>query len=128
MKSTSIFLLASATVLFFACNSSKKMQSTTATAPKVSNGVPTPYQAQVDAIQTKYKDVTLQTLTSGHAIYVGACTNCHRAKNINKFTEENWTKIMNRMTPKAKLTEAEKDQVTKYVMAVKATSPAPVTK
>ncbi len=95
-----------------------------AAAPaKSKNGVFAPGNEELAAIQIKYSDVTMKTLTEGHALYVGVCTNCHGAKSIYSRSEQSWVGIINEMAPMAKLTAAEKDAVYKYVLAIKATQP-----
>ena len=145
MKKTTFTLLAITTLIIAACHSSKKSTtSTTATnattpatataptntitagpslPPKSRNGIFAPGNEELIAIQAKYKDVTMQTLTDGHAIYTGVCTNCHGAKNIYVRAEEKWKGIIDDMALEAKLTEVQKDAVYKYVLAIKATQP-----
>lgn len=145
MKKTTLTLLAAAAIMIAACHTSKKSTtSTTAsnttttpptTAPtattaigpslpsKSKNGVFAPGNEELIAIQAKYKDVTMQTLTEGHAIYTGVCTNCHGAKSIYNRAEERWKGIIDDMALEAKLTEVQKDAVYKYVLAIKATQP-----
>jgi mono/diheme cytochrome c family protein len=125
--------------LIAACSSRKKSTApTVSTAPAATvpssttvplliarsgNGVYPPGNEELTAIQVKYPGVTLQTLTEGHAIYTGACTNCHGAKSIYSRPEEMWPGIMDNMAPAAKISESQKDAVLKYVMAIKATQP-----
>ncbi len=65
----------------------------------------------------------MQTLNDGFAVYNGPCTNCHGKKNIFSRTEAEWQKAIDRMAPKAKITEEQKDALTKYVFAMKAARP-----
>lgn len=147
MKKTTLTLLAVTAIIIAACHSKKSATSTTAsntsttttapttTAPtattaigpslpsKSKNGVFAPGNEELIAIQTKYKDVTMQTLTDGHAIYTGVCTNCHGAKSIYNRAEERWKGIIDDMALEAKLTDVQKDAVYKYVLAIKATQP-----
>jgi len=62
---------------------------------------------------TKYKK---SDATAGQTIYEGKCTKCHKAKPVDNFTPERWTGILEKMVPKAKLDDTEKQQVTAYVM------------
>ena len=78
-----------------------------------------PGDAQLKAIQVKFADVTAATLKEGHDIYVGACTNCHGKKNMYKHSEADWQNDVNRMAPKAKITDAQKDALWKYVLAMR---------
>lgn len=97
--------------------------TTPAVPAKSKSGVFVPGNEELAAIQVKYSDITMKTLTEGHALYVGVCTNCHGAKSIYSRSEQAWVGIINDMAPMAKLTAAEKDAVYKYVLAIKATQP-----
>ncbi len=146
MKTTGITLVAIVAIIIAACNTSKKSttstaSSTTSSAPvsatttatttapflvmaKPSNGIYAPGNEELTAIQVQYKDVTLDQLTKGHAIYTeGACTNCHRAKNIYRHDVAQWKDIMDDMAQKAKISDEQKDAVYKYVLAIKAAQP-----
>lgn len=78
-----------------------------------------PGDAQLKAIQVKFADATAQNLKEGYDIYTGPCTNCHGKKNMYKHTEEDWQKDINRMAPKAKITDAQKDALWKYVLSMR---------
>lgn len=60
---------------------------------------------------------TTKEVEEGHALYTAKCGRCHNLKNPTKYTTSEWTPLMKRMAPKARLTEAETAQVTAYVMA-----------
>ena len=124
MKKEFMVLIIAGLAVLAACNSSKNV--TTPTAPKVAakNGKHAPGAEEVNAIQTKFPGVTLEKLTAGYKIYTeGACTKCHNSNNIYKYSESAWTNILEDMSPKAKLTDSEKDAVSKYVMSIKAMQP-----
>lgn len=124
MKKEFMVLIIVGLAVLAACNSSKNV--TTPTAPKVAakNGKHAPGAEEVNAIQTKFPGVTLEKLTAGYKIYTeGACTKCHNSNNIYKYSESAWTNILEDMSQKAKLTDSEKDAVSKYVMSIKAMQP-----
>lgn len=133
IKLPSIFL---AVLIVAACSASKKTSTSTASAPphpapvtpvaKPASGVFSPGNEELTAIQAKYNDVTMRTLTDGYAIYTGTCTGCHGAKSIYKRPEEAWRGIIDDMAIKAKISDVQKDAVYKYVMAIKATQPKEV--
>lgn len=147
IKPITLSSVALAALLIAACHSSKKTTSsvastppatttaptaTVATAPvasgpmlpsKSKSGVFAPGEEELNAIQLTFKEVTMQTLTDGYAIYTGACTNCHGAKSIYSRPTERWQGIMDEMAPEAKLTPVQKDAVYKYVLSIKATQP-----
>lgn len=134
MKNTVLTLITAAAFIIAACGLSQKKatsingnqntQVTTPQAPpKPANGVYVPGNEELNAIKAKFADATLETLTLGHTVYIGACTNCHGTKNIYTYPEESWFEIIADMAPKARITPVEKDAVYKYVMAIKATQP-----
>lgn len=112
-KITSIAITA---LILAACGSSKK------TSTSAENIIPG--DSQLTAIKARYPDATSEQLKQGYSIYTGACTNCHGQKNIFKRSEASWLHEIDDMSPKAKLTAAEKDALTKYILAMKATAPA----
>lgn len=116
-------------LIIVACNSSKKTTTSTTTpvvttpAVKPSTGIFEPGNDQLVAIQVKHPDATLAVLTEGHSLYTGTCTNCHGAKSIYRIPEEKWQGIIDNMSPKAKLTDVQKDALSRYVFSIKATQP-----
>ena len=113
MTISKITIIALSAVIMTACGSSKKSSTP---APSIIPG-----DAQLTAIKAKYPDATAEQLKQGHSIYIGACTNCHGQKNIFKRSEASWLHEIDDMSPKAKLTAVEKDALTKYILAMKAT-------
>jgi hypothetical protein len=142
MKTSKLTIALITLSIVAACSSSKK--STTSVSPPVSStnvnttaipagpvmvarstdGIYAPGDLELTAIQTQYKNVTLEKLKEGHQLYAeGACVNCHKAQSIYKYSETQWQPIIERMAYKARMTEAQKDAVYKYVLAIKATQP-----
>lgn len=128
-------------LIIVACNTSKK-STTTVTPPapvsantntlstpptivgRSADGIHPPGNAELTAIQVDYKEVTMEKLKEGHELYTsGACINCHNAKNIYRYPVGQWIGIIDDMAQKARITDAQKDAVTKYVLAIKATQP-----
>jgi mono/diheme cytochrome c family protein len=117
-----------------ACSTQKKSSTTAADqgsgpapvnpAPvmvaKPSNGVYAPGEAELAAIKMKYSDATMSQLAEGHSLYTGVCTNCHGAKNIYRPSDSEWPHIIDDMARKAKITDSQKDAVSKYVFAIRA--------
>lgn len=123
--------LAAAILIIAACHTKKKATTTVATPvplAKSTTGIFAPGEDEVTAVKIKFPDATLATLTEGHSIYTGVCTNCHGTKSIYRIPEGNWQSIIDNMAPKAKLTDSQKDALTKYVFSIKATQPAPASK
>ncbi len=92
-------------------------------AVKSKNGVFAPGQEQATAVKEKYPDATLQQLTEGYGIYTGTCTNCHGTKSIYRISEVNWPYIIDDMSMRSRLTTSQKEALTKYIFAIKATQP-----
>lgn len=130
--------LVTAVLIIAACHTTKKTESTAASTPaaattpsapeseavKSKNGVFAPGEEQVTAIQSKYPGATLAILTEGHTIYTGTCIGCHGAKSIYRISEAKWPHIIDDMGEKAKLSATQKEALTKYIFAIKATQPA----
>jgi hypothetical protein len=141
MKTAKITLITITSIMIAACHSSKKSlaptassvpaSTTTATTStnsfllkKPADGIYAPANEELTAIQAQYKDVTLDKLMEGHAIYTqGACIGCHSAQNIYRYGEAQWKDIMDDMAQKARITDPQKDAVYKYVLAIKAVQP-----
>ncbi len=142
MKLIKIFSIVLAILIIAACHTSKKTTKSATSTVIVTNTTPNPtvttqpvmiaksYDGifapgndELIAIQTKYKDCTLQTLAEGYSLYTTSCTNCHKAKNIYYIPDERWYDINENMSRGAHLTDTQKDAVYKYVLAIKATKP-----
>lgn len=135
MKKTKITLIAFTALIIAACSSTKKSSKSTASSAPASTTTtaskslflfanPAPGNEELIAIQTQYKDVTLDKLKEGHAIYTqGACTNCHDAKNIYILEEAEWKNILDDMAQKAEISDIQQDAVYKYVLSIKAMQP-----
>jgi hypothetical protein len=143
MKTIKLSLVVFAAIIIAACGSSKKStKSTVSTTPapvtpstgyitddyiftKPSTGIYVPGNDELTAIQPKYPDATLEKLKEGYVIYAeGACIKCHGAKSIYKRDEIQWKHIVDDMAIKARISDAQKDAVYKYVLAIKATQPS----
>jgi type IV pilus biogenesis protein CpaD/CtpE len=134
-------ILSIVTISVAACSTSRKSAASadskteTPAAPIISSpnrflmvksaeGLHAPGNDELTAINTRYKNVSLETLKDGHQIYTeGACTNCHDAKNIYELEISQWTGILDEMAQKAMISDEQKDAVNKYVLSIKATQP-----
>lgn len=139
MKKTKVTFLILTALIIAACSSTRKNTTSaaastgTAMAPtsttslvllKPADGIYAPGNDELAAIQTQYKEVTLEQLQQGHRIYTqGACVGCHGTANIYQYGEAQWKTIMDDMAQRAEISETEKNAVYKYVLAIKATQP-----
>ena len=115
LKLIAIIVIANIAV---ACTSKKTVAKKTVATKTVNSLLPT--DIELKAIQPIYPDVTLQNLNNGYAIYTGACTNCHGMKNLYNRSEESWKHEVDDMAPRAEITDSQKDDLYKYILAMKA--------
>ncbi|MDP1800470.1 MAG: hypothetical protein Q8L81_03910 [Bacteroidota bacterium] len=144
MKKTKLILPAFTVMIAIAiaaCHTTKKSSTTTeTTSTPVATTTPTttepaktsfsilsgssaPGEQQVTAIQMRNPGTTLEQLTKGHSIYTGECAGCHRVFSVYDYTQEAWPAIIDRMALKAGITEGQKDALSRYIFAMKATQP-----
>lgn len=60
-----------------------------------------------------------QSLASGKTLYLNNCAKCHKLKDEQNYTIDKWDKILDRMIPKAKLSEEDGKLVRAYVYSLK---------
>lgn len=102
MKSIKIITLFAIGISIYSCSSSK---STTAQAP-----------APVATETPKTIELTPE-LAEGKMLYENNCGKCHKLFSPTSKSKEKWGPIVDRMAPKAKLTDAQKSLVYNYVVA-----------
>ncbi|MBI1371531.1 MAG: hypothetical protein GC159_02035 [Phycisphaera sp.] len=68
---------------------------------------------------TAYAQDNGQTLAEGRRIYLTTCAKCHAVEPIGRYSLARWRRIMPDMLDEAKLTGAEADAVTTYVMTAR---------
>jgi cytochrome c5 len=71
-----------------------------------------PTEANVNKVET----ASLAELQQGHDLFQNKCGKCHKLPKPGKHSKEEWTKILVKMAPKAKLTTEQSDLVYKYVV------------
>lgn len=133
MKKINVTAFVILLVVVIACSTSKQKQPLSPTSSKQVDSsqnfvminppkaLYTPGDKELAAIQQRNNTVTMEKLKEGHIIYTqGACINCHGVKNVYSFGEEEWRDIMIDMAQRAKLTDAQREQVFTYVIAMKA--------
>ena len=123
-------------VIIAACNTTRRTTTTSTTTTtndtpvnpfpfgKPADGINAPGAPELTALQMRYQDVTMDKLNEGYVIYTqGACIKCHNAQSIYMLNEEKWKGILDDMALRARISDAEKDAVNKYVLAMKSTQP-----
>lgn len=80
--------------------------------------IPRPTDAQVSSAQTRWPDVTRESLEHGRELYVSHCSSCHPLHEPGEMPADRWPSEVAKMSERAKLSPAAAEQVTRYLMAV----------
>lgn len=108
----SLFLVATAS----GCNSSKKVAAVGASDKR-----PTlPNDQQLELAKLKWPNTSLADLQEGHRVLAERCSNCHGSPKVKSHNEAEWEKIVAWMAPKAQLSDAETENLRRYVISGKA--------
>lgn len=119
-----ILFITLVTLGIVACKSTQNTTTSSNVTPTVSkNGIMEPRTEELSAIQLKKENVSMENLKNGYAIYIGVCTNCHGAKSIYSRSISKWPSIIDDMSKKSKLNVQQKEDLTNYIFAIKATQP-----
>ena len=65
------------------------------------------------------------TLAEGRRIFTGACTNCHTADPVEKYSPDQWRTIVADMAARTKLTPSREAAPLAYLTAARSMPPAP---
>jgi cytochrome c5 len=70
---------------------------------------------EVKKDEIKFATVITPELAEGKSLYENNCAKCHSLYNASDFNAEQWKPIVSRMTPKAKLDEAQGQKIYNYL-------------
>lgn len=118
MKKT-ILIAGSIVLVLTACHTTTKVsadKTNTETTGAPTSNVYTPTQDEMETARNKFADVSIEQLQEGHKIYYGPCTKCHGTKNTSGFSEEKIKSVVERMAPKARLSDSQKEAVLRYMV------------
>jgi mono/diheme cytochrome c family protein len=59
--------------------------------------------------------IILAKITEGKSLYESNCNKCHGLHNPGKYNEQQWTKHLDRMAPKAKISDEQKETIFAYL-------------
>lgn len=65
--------------------------------------------------KTESTTVTNEQYLIGKSVYVSKCGKCHQLKDPGRGNMNQWDKWLNKMAPKAKLTDEQKTQIRDYI-------------
>jgi hypothetical protein len=78
--------------------------------------------------QSQWTGTTQASLEEGRELFVTHCHRCHVLPTPKSRTVEKWHKIIIKMAKKAKLDDAQRDTVLRFILAVRdLPAPAPTT-
>jgi nitrate/TMAO reductase-like tetraheme cytochrome c subunit len=60
---------------------------------------------------------SLDTLKNGRTLYINNCASCHNLYSPEKFTSKEWRKNVTAMQKRAKINDAQKEIILKYLTA-----------
>lgn len=80
-------------------------------SPKV---IPPPAPT-VEELNAPAAVVLTQNQIEGKAIFENNCAKCHQLYKPSTYSAEKWTSILKWMQPKAKISDAEREQIYDYV-------------
>jgi mono/diheme cytochrome c family protein len=72
--------------------------------------------AAVNSEKAKSDAAHAELVVQGKTVYTTRCNKCHALKTVENYTADRWGNILKSMVPKAKLNDAEAQQVTAYVL------------
>ena len=98
MNMKKVLTLSIVSIVVFAC--SHKTASTVTKTEEAKTAVTTEAAA---VEKTESATVTNEQFLAGKAVYTAKCGNCHKLKEPSRGNIAQWTKWIDRMAPKAKL-------------------------
>jgi len=102
-----ILIVTAVMLAISACHTSRTMST------------PTPGETELATAKTRFPDVSLEQLQQGHTLFYGACTDCHKAKNIKGYNETELSEILDKMAKKAELSKTQHEAVWRYMITVR---------
>lgn len=97
--------------LLINCKSSESTSSATVVDKQL------PSEKEVAGYKKINNNITLADLQAGHKIYYSKCNKCHENFEIVSFSEKKWRHEIDDMSPKAELSEDEKNKLTLYILS-----------
>lgn len=108
MKKTFLFLSAALLIGVAACK-------TTSYAKTIDKYEVSSQQNEI--AKKRWAESDAVKLSHGKSIFTKQCTECHQAFVIEKFSEKKWNHEIDDMSPKAKLSPQEKQDLTYFVLS-----------
>jgi len=88
-----------------------------APAPVVNAETKVEAKAPLEIAQKRWSGTTAEDLNAGKSIYQNECTRCHKPVPITSLSEAKWQHEIDKMSPKAKLTDDQKNKLTRFILS-----------
>jgi len=92
-----------------------KIKTTALAAISVSIFVACSSALYMPSKQNIAKNANVEELQKGRAIYVSKCNSCHTLRLPEKYSKTEWAVHLDKMAPRAKITDEEKRLILAYV-------------
>jgi len=91
---------------------------------------PPPVSPRLVAVgQARWSDATFASLQRGRDTFVASCGRgglfCHRLRNPHHYPAARWPRILDKMSKKAHLSAAQREDVLRFVLSVRDLPPGP---
>jgi len=83
---------------------------------------PTPTTADLGRVSSRYPGLTLAELQQGRDVYQSRCGSCHVLYQPSQHGPSEWPHLIGEMAQRAKLTEADRNRVERYLVALSSRS------
>ncbi len=110
MKKTSVVFAAS--LIIFGCGTT--LQTTA--------------EADFNKKNHRWEGYTFAEFAKGRELYVGSCGGCHLLHRPAEFTEQQWSDILPEMIDRAKLGDAERESIFRFLITTKESYPSDIVK
>jgi hypothetical protein len=108
MKALSVFAAGTIVFLLAFCSTAKKAPNTFE-----------PSAEQLQAAMKRWSNANATELKEGHQLFYGECKECHKPYKIAEFSEKKWLHEIDDMSPKAKLTDQQKEKLTRFILSMR---------
>src|SRR5436853_4605473 len=76
--------------------------------------IPRPTAPQARWAAQRWPGVTPLTLEEGRSLFIAKCSGCHTLRLPAVYSQERWPQILDKMQPRAKITDFEKERILEY--------------
>ncbi|MCB0509075.1 MAG: hypothetical protein R2739_04835 [Chitinophagales bacterium] len=74
-------------------------------------------KSSVSKSESATENASSMTMQAHADLYAASCVKCHKLVEPSKFTKEEWVGWLDKMAPKAKITDEQKANIYEYLSA-----------